>query len=118
MFLRLYEKKSKLRYLFRKGHDKNEIQKEVSSCVEQRYNGFHITEHMCEKKRQIDFVSVDIVCEPVWMKLLNAISLRLQDHKNSLLRCSKLLCAIIVICTARQKRCLKSICVSAQKNLE
>ena len=43
MFLRLYEKKSKFRYLFRKGHDKNEVQKEVSSCVEQRYNGFHVT---------------------------------------------------------------------------
>ena len=42
MFLRLYEKKSKFRYLFRKGHDKNELQKEVYSYVEQRYNGFHI----------------------------------------------------------------------------
>ena len=37
MFLRLYEKKTKSRYLFRKGHDQNELQKEVSSCVEQRY---------------------------------------------------------------------------------
>ena len=51
--------------MFREGHDKNEVQKEVSSCVEQRYNGFHVTEHMCGKNRQIEFVSVDIVYEPV-----------------------------------------------------
>ena len=65
MFLRLYEKKSKFRYLFRKGHYKNELQKEVSSCVEQRYNGFQVTEHMCAKNRQIEFTSVDVVYEPV-----------------------------------------------------
>ena len=69
----LYEKicfyvcmrKTKFRYLFRKGHDENEVQKEVSSCVEQRYNGFNITMHMCNKKRQVDFESVDVVYKPV-----------------------------------------------------
>ena len=65
MFLRLREKKSKFRYLFRKGHDKNELQKEVSSCVERRYNGFYVTIHMCEKNRQVDFESVDVIYEPV-----------------------------------------------------
>ena len=48
--------------MFRKGHDENELQKEVSSCVEQRYN---VTMHMCDKKRQVEFESVDVVCEPV-----------------------------------------------------
>ena len=65
MFLRLYEKKSKFRYLPRKGHDKNGLQKEVSSCIEQHYNGFYVTMHMCEKNRQVKFESVDIVYEPV-----------------------------------------------------
>ena len=40
MFLRLYEKKTKFRYLLKKGHDQNEVQKDVLSCIEQRYNGF------------------------------------------------------------------------------
>ena len=65
MFLCLCEKKSKFRYLFRKGHDENEMQKEVSYCVEQRYNGLHITMHMCDKNRQVDYESVDVVYKPI-----------------------------------------------------
>ena len=33
MFLRLYELKKKFRYLFKKGHEKNEVQKEISLTV-------------------------------------------------------------------------------------
>ena len=65
MFLRLYEKKTEFRYLFKKGHYENELQKEVCSCVEQRFNGFHIIMHMCDKTRQVQFESVDIVYKPV-----------------------------------------------------
>ena len=99
MFLRLYEKKSKFRYLLRKGHDENEVRKEVSSCVEQRYNGFHVTMHMCVKSRQVEFESVDIVYEHV--KRLHKIIecyftseinqdfiFRLQDYKNGALHSS------------------------------
>ena len=99
VFLRLYEKKSKFRYLFRKGHDKNKLQKEASSCVEQRYNGFHVTEHMCAKIRQIEFTSVDIVYEPVKRmdqiiecyftnEINEAFIRRFQHYKNDILRSS------------------------------
>ena len=40
MFLSLYEKKSKFKHLFRKGHDQNELQKEVSSCIDQRFSHY------------------------------------------------------------------------------
>ena len=43
MFLRLYEQKNKFRYLFKKGHDKNKLEKEVSSCVELRHNKTHVS---------------------------------------------------------------------------
>ena len=33
LFLRLYEK-NKFKYVFKKGHDKNEVQKEVSACID------------------------------------------------------------------------------------
>ena len=47
--------------MFKKGHDTNEVQKEVSSCVSQCFNGFHITSHMLEKTQKVDFESIDIV---------------------------------------------------------
>ena len=51
--------------MFKKGHDANEVQKEVSSCVSQCFNGFHITSHMLEKTQKVDFESIDIVYKPV-----------------------------------------------------
>ena len=97
MFLLLYEKKSKFRYLFRKVRDKNEVQKEVSFCIEQRYNGFHVTGHVCEKNCQIDFMSVGIVYEPVkrmdeiiecyfTYEINEAFILRFQHSKNGSIR--------------------------------
>ena len=65
MFLRLYEKKTKFRYLFKKGHDSNEMQKDILSCLELKYNGFEITRHMSNKEQQLDFTSVDIIYKTV-----------------------------------------------------
>ena len=61
LFLRLYEKKKKIKYVFEKGHDKNEVLQQVSSCVAQRFNGFHIT----RQKQKTDFEPLDIIYKPV-----------------------------------------------------
>ena len=45
LFLRLYEKKKKIRFLLKKGHEKNEIQKDMLSCLENLYNGLNVTKH-------------------------------------------------------------------------
>ena len=50
LFLRVYELRKKLKYLFKNGHEKNELLKEISSCVEQCFNGFHIIYHELDKK--------------------------------------------------------------------
>ena len=63
LFLCLYEKK--IKYVFKKGHDKTEVLQQVSSCVAQRFNGFHITRHMLEKKQKTDFEPLDIIYKPV-----------------------------------------------------
>ena len=66
MFLRLFEKKSKFRYLIKKGNEKkNEIKKEVLACIDMHYNGFNVSCHLCNKDQQIEFQPVDIICKPV-----------------------------------------------------
>ena len=126
MFLHLYEKKNKFRYLFRKGHDENEVQKEVSSGVEQQYNGFHVTMHMCDKNRHIDFESVDIVYKPVkhlheviecyfTNEINQAFIVRLQHSKNIRLFSSTGFVRYYCNTYCTTKRFLKNICVFAQK---
>ena len=55
LFLRVYELRKKTRYIFKKGHQKNKVLKEISSGVEQRFNGFDIICHMLEKKSKTRF---------------------------------------------------------------
>ena len=64
LFLRLYEKKNKFKYVSKKGYEKNEVQKEISSCVEQRFNSFQITCHLLTKKQKVDFESLGIIYKP------------------------------------------------------
>ena len=66
MFLRLFKKKSKFRYLIKKGNEKkNEIKKEVLACIDMHCNGFNVSCHLCNKDQQIEFQPVDIICKPV-----------------------------------------------------
>ena len=75
------------------------MQKEVSLCVEQLWNGFHVTIHMCDKNRQVDLESVDLVCKPVKRlheiiecyftnEINQAFIIRYQSHKNDKLNSS------------------------------
>ena len=56
LFLKIYELRKKNWYVFKKGYEKSEVIKEISSFVKQRFNGFTISSHMLEKKEPIDIV--------------------------------------------------------------
>ena len=55
LFLRVYELRKKLWYVFKKGYENSEVIKEISSFVKQRFNGFTISSHMLEKKGKEKF---------------------------------------------------------------
>ena len=42
LFLRVYERKDKFRYLFRRTSEKNETIKSISSCIRNTFNGFSV----------------------------------------------------------------------------
>ena len=41
-FLRVYKPKIKFRYIIKKGHQKNNVQRDLLACVKDRFNGFEI----------------------------------------------------------------------------
>ena len=43
--------------MFKKGHEKNEVLKEISSCVEERFNGLHIISNISIRKYQMLFAN-------------------------------------------------------------
>ena len=51
LFLRVYEMRKKIKFLIRKCHTKNEVKRELSACIEERYNGFDIVRNLMEKKK-------------------------------------------------------------------
>ena len=65
LFLRVYELRKKFRYVFKKGHEKNEVTKEISSRVGQHFNGFDIICHELDKKENQNFEPVDLIYKPV-----------------------------------------------------
>ena len=71
------KKKKKIRNVFKKGHEKTDIYKEISSCVLQRFNGFSIIRHMLNKKEKEDFQLLDLFTNLLkqLIKLLNVILL-------------------------------------------
>ena len=66
LFLRVYERRKKSRYLIRKlPTGKNTVIRNLSSCVIQRYNGYQVVqieENDCQK---IMFELIDIAYNPV-----------------------------------------------------
>ena len=64
-FLRLYELKDKFRYLMIKNTNKNNILREFSSCIIEKFNGFQIVVVEQEKKIRKKFRPVDIIYKPV-----------------------------------------------------
>ena len=65
LFLRVYERKGKFRYLFRRTSEKNETIKSISSCIRNKFNGFNVAAPYLENKIKRDLRPIDIIYEPV-----------------------------------------------------
>ena len=64
-FLRFYERRNKFRYqLRRKLKTKNEMRRELSSCIIQKFNGYELMRNKLQHKEISDFTPIDIVYEP------------------------------------------------------
>ena len=66
LFLRVYERRDKFRYLIKEGvHGKNKVIRGLSSCVVKKFNGYEIMKKSLQHKEKKHFEPVDIVYESV-----------------------------------------------------
>ena len=65
LFLRILEKRIKFRYLIKKAPTKNEVKRELSSCVEGRFNRFQVVKNLFGKEEKRKFIPLDIVYKPI-----------------------------------------------------
>ena len=71
LFLRVYELRKKFFYLIKKvSKGKNAVTKELSACVEERFDGFQLVKRLCEKERRHFYRPIDIVYKQISIKLL------------------------------------------------
>ena len=63
-FLRVFELKKKYRHLFLKKPGEQKILKQLSSCINEKFNGFTIIRSEYEKKVRRDFLLIDIIYKP------------------------------------------------------
>lgn len=61
----VYELRKKFHYLIKKGKKKNEVQKYLSACVEEQFNGFEIVKKLFENEKKEMFRPLDIVYRAV-----------------------------------------------------
>ena len=65
LFLRIYERKQKFRYLFHQTDEKNETIKSLSSCIQTKFNGFNVAAPYLENPKKRELYPIDIIYEPV-----------------------------------------------------
>ena len=92
LFLRVYELIKKFYYLIKKlPKDKNSIAKELSACVEERFNGFSLWKRLGENERRHFYRRINSVYKPVSQinEIVNCCfpkfmrsAYRVADHKN------------------------------------
>ena len=66
LFRRVYKLRKKFCYLIKKvPKGKNAVTKELSACIEDRFNGFQLEKRLCENERRHLYRPIDIVCKSV-----------------------------------------------------
>ena len=65
LFLRIFELKEKFCYITKTSSQKKNIVREISSCVIEKFNGFHVVRIDFEQKLRKDFLPIDIVYKPI-----------------------------------------------------
>ena len=64
-FLRFYERRNKFRYqLKRKLKEKNQMKRELSACIIQKFNGYELLRNHLNSTERKNFIPIDIVFEP------------------------------------------------------
>ena len=64
-FLRFYERRNKFRYqLKRKLKEKNQMKRELSACIIQKFNGYELLRNHLNSRERKNFIPIDIVYEP------------------------------------------------------
>ena len=63
-FLRFYERRNKFRYQLRQTlKEKNEMRKELSTCIVQKFNGYDLLRNHLNSIERKDFIPIDVVYE-------------------------------------------------------
>ena len=65
LFLQVFEQRNKIKYMIKKSPSKNEVKKELCSCVEERFNGFQVVKHLFGKEEKRKILPLDIVYKPI-----------------------------------------------------
>ena len=66
LFLRVYELRKKFRCLIKKLPErKNSIKCDLSACVEEHFNGFHIIRQLNQYEQKKEFKPINIVYKPI-----------------------------------------------------
>ena len=66
LLLRVYEFRKKFCYLIKKiPRGKNTVQRELSACVEEHFNGFNLVKRLTENSIRQLYKLIDIVCKPI-----------------------------------------------------
>ena len=64
-FLRFYKRRNKFRYqLRRKLKEKNQMKRELSACVIQKFNGYELLRNHLNSREIKNFIPIDVVYEP------------------------------------------------------
>ena len=71
--LRIFELKKKFRTVMKKDSKKQEMKKNVSSCIIEKFRGFDIVSIEYGRRQQIKFLPIDIIYKPVkkWDDIIN-----------------------------------------------
>ena len=65
MFLRVYELKDKFRYLFHENIKSKHVIRRVSSCIKEKFSGFHVALPSLSKGQKKDLTPINIIYIPV-----------------------------------------------------
>ena len=65
LFLRVYKRRDKFRYLFHRTEEKNNTIKTLSSCLHAKFNGFNVAAPYLENSQKKDLQPIDVIHEPV-----------------------------------------------------
>ena len=65
LFLRVYEKRDKFRYLFHLTEEENNTMKTLSCCLHVKFNGFEVAAPYLESVKKKELFPIDIIYEPV-----------------------------------------------------